>query len=316
MHARFGIFEELSTMPRVKIFAERQGRQRDQKKTLKGVHMRPHAGILAIIVLVGGLPNSALALHEPSDHHPCIPPLVRALHYADANEDGQVTFEELSELVPELTQEIFDSLDANHDGVLTVEDVTLRARRFHRLLNRLREADANGDCSVDLEEFLAGFPDATQEHFDRLDRNDDGLLDGEDCLPVCWPDDLPCLPPLLRVLRLADENDDGQVTFDELSVLLPDLTQELFDRLDANDDGVLTVEDAGPRVRRYHRLLRRLHEADTNGDCSVDLEEFLAAFPDATEERFDRLDRNNDGLLNRADCLPICWPDDEGGTPE
>lgn len=278
--------------------------------------MRTHLCILALLALFVGMPSTALALNEQPAHPPCIPPIIRALHYADANEDGQVTFEELSELVPELTQEIFDLLDANDDGVLSVEDVTLRARRFHRLLNRLREADTNGDCSVDLEEYLAGFPDATQEQFDRLDRNGDGLLNRDDCLPICWPDDLPCLPPLLRVLRLADANQDGQVTFEELSALLPNLTQDVFDRLDANDDGVLTIEDAGLRARRYHRLLRRLHEADTNGDCSVDLEEFLAAFPDATEERFDRLDRNNDGLLNRADCLPICWPEDEGSTSQ
>jgi len=38
----------------------------------------------------------------------------------------------------------------------------------------------------------------------------------------------------------ADTNGDGAVSYDELAALAPDLTRELFAKLDRNGDGVLT----------------------------------------------------------------------------
>src|SRR4051812_47302387 len=49
--------------------------------------------------------------------------------------------------------ELFNRLDANHDGAITVEEVT---SENHSLFERLlRRADSNGDKSLSREEFLA-----------------------------------------------------------------------------------------------------------------------------------------------------------------
>ena len=45
----------------------------------------------------------------------------------------------------------------------------------------------------------------------------------------------------------------------------------------------------------------RFKQADTNADGTVTFEELSAVAPDLTRERFDRLDRNGDGVLNPAD---------------
>lgn len=116
----------------------------------------------------------------------------------------------------------------------------------------------------------------------------------------------PCPPPLGRILKQADADHDGTVTFDELAVVMPNLTQEQFDRLDRNDDGVLTTQDVPWHQRRG--FLRKLGHADTDGDCSVSFEEAVAEFPRMTETVFNRLDRNDDGVLNHEDCLPVCRP--------
>ncbi len=111
------------------------------------------------------------------------------------------------------------------------------------------------------------------------------------------------LPRLAQILHQADANGDHEVTFEELSAKYPKATQEAFDRLDRNDDGVLSKADVPKRVVRnwLHRLYEKLRDADTNGDGSVTYEEASAAMPRMTQAIFDRLDRNNDGVISKED---------------
>lgn len=117
------------------------------------------------------------------------------------------------------------------------------------------------------------------------------------------PEGHGCLPPLGRLIRAADADDNREVTLEEFLAAFPNATEDRFNVLDRNDDGVLSKDDVLWHERV--RVLRRLREADTDHDGSVTLEEFQAEFPNADEAAFHRLDRNDDGVINRDDCVPI-----------
>ena len=102
------------------------------------------------------------------------------------------------------------------------------------------------------------------------------------------------------LIRDADENGDGRISFNEFVRLLkakgeasllshppnPRQLQDAFRRLDANGDGVLSrgelkmfarefVQTEGLSKQYVEKLLR---EADRNGDGRIDVHEFLATF--------------------------------------
>lgn len=104
-------------------------------------------------------------------------------------------------------------------------------------------------------------------------------------------------------MQQADVNNDPVLTFEELSAVNPDLTQEQFNLRDKNSDGVLTRADRLMKPRQGHGLRWRGGEADTNGDGVVTFEELAAVRPALTQEKFNMRDKNGDGLRTRADRL-------------
>lgn len=115
-----------------------------------------------------------------------------------------------------------------------------------------------------------------------------------------------CPPPLARLIKAADADQNGEVTLDEFLTKFPNASEDRFNVLDRDDDGVLSKDDIPWHERA--RILKRLKEADTNGDGSVTLEEFQAQFPNVDEAAFNRLDRNDDGVINKDDCVKIEEP--------
>lgn len=228
--------------------------------------------------------------------------LLRIVRQADVNNDGAITLEEARTVVPALSSDTFELMDRNDDGVLSREDIpTLPPNPLERLYRALREADANEDGVVTFEEFQALFPSLPDGVFNQLDRNGDGVLDIEDA---------PAAPvdPIARIMRWladADANADGGVSFEELQAVLPDVTEELFNAIDQDGDGLITLADlpdACPDPREG--LLRILADADTDGDGAISWEEFDRALPELGSEAFDRLDLNGDGVLTVADLPP------------
>jgi Ca2+-binding EF-hand superfamily protein len=237
--------------------------------------------------------------HEGDDP---IERLLDILHELDANGDGEVTLEEIHAALPEFTQEMFDRLDFNDDGVLSVADLPAPDPddEIERLIELLHNADANGDGEVTLEELRQILPDFPEDAFNRLDRNDDGVLSREDL-----PDEVPAGPceRLKELLHIADADGNHEVTFEELKAVLPELTEEGFNRLDANNDNVLSEADLPPfPCDPIESLLRLLEHADADQNGQVTFEELLALLPDLTQEQFDRMDRNEDGVLTEDDA--------------
>lgn len=164
---------------------------------------------LAIAVLVTVIGVGALGAQErgrrgeggPPPDGPPGPgpsPLVAAL---DENGDGEISPDEI-----EKASESLKGLDANSDGKLSGEEIRPRPGRGPagqgnppdaeargrgpegvgggerggrdpaQFLERLMQADANGDGKISKEEA----PERLQANFDRMDQNSDGFLDKED----------------------------------------------------------------------------------------------------------------------------------------
>ena len=77
------------------------------------------------------------------------------------------------------------------------------------------------------------------------------------------------------------------------------MNAERFSELDDDGDGLLSREELrGARERSGDRPRRRFPEGiDTDGDGAVSLPELQAVRPQVTQERFERMDENGDGLI-------------------
>lgn len=209
---------------------------------------------------------------------------------ADKNSDGKITFQELHAFRPNITQERFNRMDRNSDGVLSRDDgpppggpgregggpgdrrgrpggMTEEQRtQFMQSLDDLLKLDANNDGSVTFAEVTAAKPGFPEPNFRRVDVDRDGALTTEDrqLLATVGRGPQPDRPRgpgpdgerrggrMFERLATADTNGDGKISFPEAQTNMPRLNQEIFNRMDTNSDGFLTSEDRpqGPRGPR------------------------------------------------------------------
>ncbi len=87
-----------------------------------------------------------------------------------------------------------------------------------------------------------------------------------------------------------DANGDGKITADEMNAKHADMIAAA----DANGDGGVTKEEMKAYHEKRRAEMRAKHNPDKNGDGVVDKEEYLAS----AEERFDRMDKNDDGVIS------------------
>ncbi len=135
--------------------------------------------------------------------------------------------------------------------------------------------------------------------------------------PVVEPPDDPAPPSdlesILFDLLAKDPDNDGSVTFDEAKILMPELTDEMLGRLDANGDGVLTEDDIhvlqpptdpGPTPEPDPvRTLMALLAMDPDNDGSVTFDEAKTLMPELDYDTFRNLDANSDGVLSQDDVV-------------
>lgn len=157
------------------------------------------------------------------------------------------------------------------------------------------QADANNDGVLTRQEFDAG----RVAHFTRLDANTDGQLSREEMRAMRGDRHHRGRRGGMHGLRGADANNDGNITRDEF------LSRPLqrFDRLDANDDGVIGAAERPQRPERQAQGGEQRQRADrpnpdTNGDGQFSRAEFAAM----GSRMFERLDANGDGQVTRAEA--------------
>jgi Ca2+-binding EF-hand superfamily protein len=113
-------------------------------------------------------------------------------------------------------ERLFEAFDANQDGTLTQAEVD-QARQA-----QLAEFDADGDGSLDLEEYQALWLDAMRER-------------------------------MVDQFQAHDDDGDGVVTAEEFG----ERFGRIVSRLDADGDGELTMDELRERRMRGHRGDRR-----------------------------------------------------------
>ncbi len=96
-----------------------------------------------------------------------------------------------------------------------------------RMIQQMEQADRNGDSAVSRAELLA----YRAGQFDRIDRNDDGVLNSAD-----MPRFAKIRERIEERISTFDRNGDGNVTRAEFS----SGPTVVFDRADTNHDGVVT----------------------------------------------------------------------------
>ena len=202
--------------------------------------------------------------------------------------------------------EMFGQLDSNGDGRLGDEEVPEQHQRLFKRL--LRTADANDDGQLTADEFAAGLsrrreggekpprdeqgrrrPGAgrfsPEEMFERIDRDGDGKV---------VLDDVPeeRRERFARLLERGDKDGDEALTLEEFTQAFPGGgprgpnagkgrarqgrpdPSRFFDRLDANGDGKVTLDEVPQRAREgIERLMKR---ADKDGDEALSRDELSA----------------------------------------
>lgn len=157
------------------------------------------------------------------------------------------------------------------------------------------------------------FDATTRARFARLDKNGDGVIDAseiEAALSRRFERHRGKHGGRLgqRRMHAFDTDRDDKVTKDEFTTTV----RSRFAQLDLDNDGRITDEDLPPRLRGRdilasdsgmgsrgpgRRILRLVRNADADKDGVVTLEEAMAA----ADKRFTGLDRNKDGVIDKAD---------------
>lgn len=107
---------------------------------------------------------------------------------ADTNGDGRISRDEATAANSQRNAEWFDKVDRDKDGYVTSEELKearqawrgkSRGDRKAHMAERFKEADANSDGKISLDEAQARMPKLA-ERFSELDADKDGLLSKEE----------------------------------------------------------------------------------------------------------------------------------------
>ena len=148
--------------------------------------------------------------------------------------------------------------------------------------------DTNKDGLIQFSEFA----DHANQKFTRMDANGDGVVNQDErkAFHEAKRDE-----HLTKRFARLDANDDGLVSPSEYKNAADERRARRLEKLDINGDGEITKEDRIARRKHHKRRhkMKRPPKIDSNGDGLLDKAEHDAF----TKHRFDRLDKNENGVL-------------------
>jgi Ca2+-binding EF-hand superfamily protein len=194
----------------------------------------------------------------------------------DRNDDWR-----LSRGEAQLTGSDFNVADKNRNGYLSLAEFTVWTDRYAGNIREFDTLDRNNDGVISWGEWRSEQRDAAT--FDRLDRNDDRLVSRTeyDYQAAGY------YGGSLEDFRSRDRNDDGLLSRSESG-----LNSWEFDRVDEDNDGVLTLKE----YRQVSAVGDQFDVLDRNNDGYVSRWEW-----NGDRDDFDRMDRDNDGVLSRSE---------------
>jgi Ca2+-binding EF-hand superfamily protein len=147
----------------------------------------------------------------------------------DTNNDGLIAKSEASGRLADN----FDKLDSNNDGFLAKDELPNKRRQHQGM--RFAKMDTDNDGKISTEEMM--------QHFNQIDSNNDGFI---------TEDERPRKGQYNNrhnrgaACANLETNNDGQFSRNQSQGRLA----ENFDRLDSNDDGLLSKEELTKRGNR------------------------------------------------------------------
>lgn len=221
------------------------------------------------------------------------------LKQLDADNDGAVSIDEF--MKPKLDR--FVKIDKNADGSLDGAELTgrMQQKSAHRARMMMAKLDADGDGKVTKEEVEARarhvsrgrrFGDEGGRHFGRDRGGAPAAAGAQTATPNATGDSKPV---------------DAGPQADADAKPVPGggrgaRRAQMFANLDANGDGVVTMQDleAASGANLAYARTKRLHVLDKDRDGKVSREEFAAR----PKQRFADLDLDGDGKITATDLPP------------
>lgn len=234
----------------------------------------------------------------------------------DSDHSGGLSLSEVKPFVPGMTQDVFNVLDKDADGEVSVSEIqSLTADDVVPLAERLiRAIDTDWNLAISLEEASAFCPFISESLLSQVDQNGDDVLDTSDLesyLP--YPVTAALVEDALGLFLSSDANSDGCFTLSEAQGIIPGMSEALFSLADKTGDGsvcladveLLGTDDILPAVDAL------LAAADADGDRALSFAEADAFLPLLDESTFEYLDQNGDGVLSVKDIYGDVVIDDD-----
>lgn len=117
------------------------------------------------------------------------------------------------------------------------------------------ELDGNHDGKVERDEYTARQEKVVQERFRRVDHDGDGQIDQHELagaahrLADSSPDFAARIKRRSADFAAMDKDGSGGLSRDEFNEILVDTSQERFDRIDRNDDGLITRDELDAAIQ-------------------------------------------------------------------